>query len=331
MKAIVQDRYGSPDVLTFSDVDEPVPAANEVLVRVRASSVNAYDWHLMRGDPALARLASPAVFGLRAPKRRIRGRDVAGIVEAVGANVTQWKPGDEVYCDVGDANGAFAEYVCAPENLVATKPANLTFEQAAAVPIAANTALIGLRDVANVQIGQRLLINGATGGVGTYAVQLGKAFGAHVTAVCRTRNVELVRSLGADHVVDYTHEDFAKTRQRYDIVLDLVGNRSLTTLRSVATPEAAVVLSGGGTSKGGSLVGPMGLFLWAKLSARFVPQRLLEITVAPSGESLAELRELIEAGRVTPAIDRQYSLSEVPDAIRYVENEHARAKVVISV
>lgn len=329
MKAIVQDRYGSPDVLTFSDVDEPAPAANEVLVRVRAASVNAYDWHVMRGDPVIARLAAPTVFGLRAPKRRIRGRDVAGIVEAVGANVTRWKNGDEVYCDVGDPNGAFAEYVCVPEDLVATKPANLTFEQAAAVPIAANTALIGLRDVANVQIGQRLLINGASGGVGTYAVQLGKAFGADVTAVCRTRNIELVRSLGADHVVDYTREDFTKSRQRYDIVLDLVGNRSLTALRSVATPEAAVVLSGGGTSKGGSLVGPMGLFIWAKLSAQFVPQRLLEIDVAPSGESLTALRELIEAKRVMPAIDRQYSLSEVPDAIRYLETEHARAKVVI--
>lgn len=331
MKAIVQDRYGSPDVLTFSDVDEPVPEANEVLVRVRAASVNAYDWHVMRGDPYIARLASPAVFGLRAPKRRIRGRDVAGVVEAVGANVQQWKNGDEVYCDVGDANGAFAEYVCVPEDLVGTKPANLTFEQAAAVPIAANTALVGLRDVADVQIGQRLLINGASGGVGTYAVQLGKAFGAHVTAVCSTRNVELVESLGADAVVDYKREDFTKRTTRYDVVLDLVGNRSLTDLRNVATPDAAIMLSGGGVSKGGSLVGPMGLFIRAKLVDRFISQRLLEISPVPSRQALTTLRELIEAGRVTPAIDRGYKLSEVPDAIRYVENDHARAKVTITV
>jgi NADPH:quinone reductase-like Zn-dependent oxidoreductase len=331
MKAIVQERYGSPDVLTFSDVDEPTPAANEVLVRVRAASVNAYDWHVMRGDPYVARLAAPTVFGLRGPKHRIRGRDVAGVVEAVGAEVTLWKTGDEVYCDAGDAQGAFAELVSVPAELLDVKPANLTFEQAAAVPIAANTALVGLRDVANIQIGQRLLINGASGGVGTYAVQLGKAFGAHVTAVCSTRNVELAQELGADVVVDYRQEDFTKRTTRYDVVLDLVGNRSLTELRSVATPDGAVVLSGGGVSKGGSLVGPMGLFMKAKLASRFVSQRLLEITPTPSRQALADLRELLEAGRLTPAIDRGYELNEVPDAIRYVETKHARAKVVISV
>jgi NADPH:quinone reductase-like Zn-dependent oxidoreductase len=326
MKAIVQDRYGTVE---FGVADTPVAAANEVLVEVRAASVNAYDWHVMRGDPYLARLASAAVFGLRGPTRKIRGRDFAGRVVAVGVDVTRFRPGDEVFGDLGTADGAFAEFVNAPENQVARKPANLTFEQAAAVPLAGNTALMGLRDVANVHTGQQVVVNGASGGVGTFAVQLAKAFGAEVTAVCSTRNVELMHDLGADHVVDYTRHDF--TERRYDVVFDLVANRSLTDLRRALTPAGTLVLSGGGVSSGGSLVGPMGLLVKAKLSARFVRQRVALLTEVPNAENLAALRELIESGAVTPVIDRTYPLPEAVAAIRYVEIEHARAKVVVTV
>jgi len=325
MKAIVQDRYGAVE---FGVVDTPVAAANEVLVEVRAASVNAYDWHVMRGDPYLARLAMPAVFGLRRPTRKIRGRDFAGLVTAVGGDVTSFRPGDEVFGDLGHASGAFAEYVCAPENQVARKPANLTFEQAAAVPLAANTALMGLRDVAEVHKGQRVAVNGASGGVGTFAVQLAKSFGAEVTGVCSTRNVELVRGLGADHVVDYTRHDF--TEHRYDVVFDLVANRSLTDLRRALTPAGTLVLSGGGVSNGGSVVGPMGLLIKSKLVSRFVSQRICALTEAPGTANLATLCDFIESGGVTPAIDRTYPLSEAAEAIRYVELEHARAKVVLT-
>jgi NADPH:quinone reductase-like Zn-dependent oxidoreductase len=331
MKAIVQDRYGSPDVLALQDVDPPVAADNEVLVRVHAAAVNAYDWHFMRGDPYLARLAFPAFLGLRGPKRKIRGRDFAGRVEAVGRAVTRFGPGDEVYGDLGHLNGAFAEYVAVPDGQVDRKPANLTMEQAAAVPLAGNTALMGMRDVGQVQPGQRVLINGASGGVGTFAVQIAKAFGAEVTGVCRTRNVDLVRSLGADHVIDYTREDFAAAGQRYDLVFDLVANRSLTDLRRALTPRGTLVLSGGGNSTGGSLIGPMALGIKAMAVSRLVGQRLVQLTERPSTANLAALRELIESGKVTPVIDRTYPLSDVPEAIRYVEVEHARAKVVITV
>jgi NADPH:quinone reductase-like Zn-dependent oxidoreductase len=331
MKAIVQDRYGPPDVLTLQDVDPPVAADSEVLVRVHAAAVNAYDWHFMRGDPYLARLMASAWLGLRGPKRPIRGRDFAGRVEAVGRNVTRFRAGDEVYGDLGHLNGAFAEYVSVPDGQVDRKPANLTMEQAAAVPLAANTALMGLRDVGQVQPGQRVLINGASGGVGTFAVQIAKAFGAEVTGVCRTRNVELVRSMGADHVIDYTREDFAAGGQRYDVVFDLTAKRSLTDLRRALTPQGTLILSGGGTSEGGSLVGPMGLGIKAMVLSRFVSQRLVQLMEQPSKENLATLRELIESGKLTPVIDRTYPLSAVPDAIRYVEVEHARAKVVITI
>jgi NADPH:quinone reductase-like Zn-dependent oxidoreductase len=328
MKAIVQDRYGSPDVLQLGDVDKPVPAHDEVLVRVHAAAVNARDWHLMRGDPYLARLMIPAELGFGGPKLKIRGTDFAGRVETVGQQVTRLRPGDEVF---GEVPGAFAEYVCVPDNLVEPKPANLTFEQAAALPLAANTALMGLRDVGRVQPGQHVLINGASGGVGTFAVQIAKSMGAEVTGVCSTRNTDLVAMLGADHIIDYTRDDFTRGGRRYDVVLDLVGNRSLTDCRRALTPTGTLILSGGGVSNGGSLIGPVGLIIRGQLMSRFVRHRLLVLTATPSKENLATLRELAESGKITPVIDRTYPLNEVPDAIRYLETEHARAKVVITI
>lgn len=323
MKAIVQDRYGSPDVLRVEEVGKPTVAGHEVLVRVRAASVNARDWHVMRGDPYLARL----VFGLTRPKMRIRGTDFAGVVEAVGENVKRFAPGDEVF---GEAEGAFAEYVAAPEDLVAPMPSNVTFEQACALPLAANTALMGLRDAARVQPGHRVLINGASGGVGTFAVQMAKVFGAEVTGVCSTRNVELVGSLGADHVVDYTRADFAKADARYDAVFDLVGNRTLKDLRSVLTAEGVLVLSGGGMSEGGSLVGPMGLIVKGQVVSRLARQKVLVLTAKAGRENLEALAELAGAGKITSAIDRTYAFDEAPEAIRHLEVAHARAKVVIT-
>jgi NADPH:quinone reductase-like Zn-dependent oxidoreductase len=324
MKAIVQDRYGSPDNLKFEEVDKPAPAENEVLVRVHAAAVNALDWHVMRGDPYLARTS----IGFGGPKAKIRGRDFAGVVEAVGPSVGRLRPGDEVF---GEADGTFAEYVCARDTMVDTKPANLTFEQAAAVPLAGNTALMGLRDGARLQPGQRILINGASGGVGLYAVQVAKAFGADVTGVCSTRNVDLVKTSGADHVVDYTRDDFTRGGQRYDVVFDLVGNHSLGGLRRVLTPEGALILSGGGVFTGGSFFGPMGLMIRGMAMSRFIRQRLVILQVVQSTENLATLRDLAEAGKLTPIIDRTYPLSEAAEAIRYLEGEHARAKVVITV
>ena len=324
MKAIVHDRYGAPDVLRLAEVDKPVPAGNEVLVRVHAAAVNARDWHAMRGDPYLARLS----FGLGSPKVRIRGTDFAGRVEAVGRDVTRFQPGDEVY---GEVEAAFAEYVRVRDDLVERKPANLSFAQAAAIPLAGNTALMGLRDVAHTGPGQRILINGASGGVGTFAVQLAASFGAQVTGVCSTRNAELVRSLGADHVIDYTREDFTRAGERYDVVFDLVGNRSLADLRRAVTPTGTLILSGGGVSEGGSLVGPIGLVVRGQLLSRFVRQRVITLSATPSAANLATLRELAESGALTPVIDRTHPLSETAEAIRYVEEEHARAKVVLSV
>jgi NADPH:quinone reductase-like Zn-dependent oxidoreductase len=324
MKAIVQDRYGPPDVLELRDIETPTAGNNEVLVRVHAAAVNALDWHYMRGDPYVARPS----MGLRRPKVRIRGRDFAGRVEAVGEGVDRFRPGDEVF---GEADGAFAEYVSAPAGAVDPKPANLTFEQAAAVPVAGNTALMGLRDLAQARPGQQVLINGASGGVGTFAVQIAKSLGAEVTGVCSARNADLVRSIGADHVIDYASEDFSRNGQRYDVVFDLVGNRSLTDCRRALTPEGTLVLSGGGVSTGGSLVGPMALFVKGMLLSRFVRHRLLQFTEKPSSGNLAALRELIESGAVAPVVDRTYQLSEVPEAIRYLEVDHARAKVVIAV
>ncbi|QIS09961.1 NAD(P)-dependent alcohol dehydrogenase [Nocardia arthritidis] len=330
MKAIVQERYGAPDVLTLRDVPVPQPGADEVRVRVHAASVNAYDWHVLRGDPRVMRLISPTC-GLRGPKRPIRGRDFAGRVTAVGSAVTLLRVGDEVYGDLGEADGAFAEYVCAPAELVDIKPAGLTFEQAAAVPLAGITALMGLRDVGQVRPGQQVLINGASGGVGTFAVQLAKAFGAQVTGVCSTRNAELVRSLGADDIVDYTREDFAANGKRYDIVFDLVANRSLGALKNALRPEGVLVISGGGVFTGGSFLGPIALSIKGQLAARFGRVRARQLMEKPGRDKLATLRELIESGSVRPVIDRTYPLDRAPDAIRYLESEHARAKVVLTV
>jgi NADPH:quinone reductase-like Zn-dependent oxidoreductase len=328
MKAIVQDRYGSSDVLEFQDVERPEPAGDQVLVRVRAAAVNAYDWHVMRGDPYLARLS----LGLGRPKARVRGRDFAGIVEAVGEDVTRVRPGDEVFGDLGTADGAFAEYACVPEAGVERKPGNLTFEQAAALPLAGTTALKGLRDLGRLTAGQRVLVNGASGGVGTFAVQIARSLGAEVTGVCSTRNAELVTSLGADHVIDYTKDDFTGGERRYDVVFDLVANHSLAALRRVLTPNGRLVLSGGGVSDGGSVLGPMALVLQGVVVSRFARQRrVLLLSTPPDHRILASLRELAEAGTLTPVIDRTYPLAEAPEAIRYLEIDHARAKVVITV
>jgi NADPH:quinone reductase-like Zn-dependent oxidoreductase len=324
MRAILQDRYGSPDALRLADVETPAPTGGDVLVKVHAAALNAADWHIMRGDPYLARLT----IGLNAPKAKIRGRDFAGVVEATGPGVTRFQPGDRVY---GEADGAFADYVRVADTQVEAMPANLTFEQAAAVPLAGRTALTGLRDAGRLQKGQRVLINGASGGVGTFAVQIAKALGGEVTAVCRTGNIDLVTRLGADHVVDYTRADFARTPQRYDLLFDLVGNRRLGELRRCLTPDGALILSGGGTSNGGSLIGPMGLMMAGTVISRFVSQRIVVLNTPPSAEHLATLRQMIEAGVVTPAIDRTYPLSDVPRAMRYLESEHSPAKVVISI
>jgi NADPH:quinone reductase-like Zn-dependent oxidoreductase len=324
MKAIMQDRYGPPSALQLREIDSPVPAEGEVLVRVRAAAVNALDWHLVRGDPYLARLS----LGLRRPSVPVRGRDFAGLVEAVGPGVTTLEPGDEVY---GVANGSFAEYAIAKLDAIDRKPANLSFEQAAAIPLAGVTALMGVRDAAGIHKGQTILINGASGGVGPYAIQIAKSYGAEVTAVCRTRNVDLVRSVGADHVVDYTREDFTRSGRRYDVVFDLVGNRSMRECRRALRRGGVLVLSGGGVYRGGSLFGPLGLIIGATVKRRFVRDRVVVLTAHPSSAHLAALRELAEAGRLTPVIDRTYPLADVAAAISYLEGEHARAKVVITV
>lgn len=326
MKAIAQDTYGSADVLELGDIDMPVLGDHDVLVRVHAAAVNPGDWHFMRGQAYIVRLVGFGMgFGLRRPRNRVRGMDVAGRVEAVGKNVTRFRPGDEVF---GLGDGAFAEYTCAPESSLSPKPANLTFEQAAAVPEAASIALQGLRDKGRIQPGQRVLINDASGGVGTFAVQLARAFGAHVTGVCSARNADLVRSIGADQVVDYTHEDFTQGAQRYDLILDLVGNRSLSDCRRVLTPEGTLVLSSG---DGGRWLGPMGLIVKALALSPFVRQKLRPLAAMPNTENLTVLTDLIESGKVTPIIDRTYPLVETPDAIRYLEEGHARGKVVITV
>ncbi|MBM2615244.1 NAD(P)-dependent alcohol dehydrogenase [Actinoplanes sp. LDG1-06] len=325
MKAIAQEKYGEMGLV---DVAQPVCGPGTVLVRVHAASINARDWHMMRGDPYLARLT---MMGPRRPRTKIRGTDFAGTVEAVGAGVEQFQVGDEVFGDLGDAHGAFASYVCAPAATIEFKPAGIGFPEAAALPLAGSTALMGLRDVGRVRPGSRVLINGASGGVGTYAVQIAKALDAHVTAVCSTRNVDLVRSLGADEVVDYRKQDFP-TSPSYDVVFDLVGNRSLRDLRQVLAPGGTLVLSGGGTFGGRpSLVGPMRLIIEAQLAARFSRLRMVVLSVPPSRSLLAGLRELVEAGRLTSVIDRTYPLDQVPEAVNYMETEHVRAKVVITV
>jgi len=321
MRAIVYTEYGSPDVLQFTEVAKPTPKADEVLIRVLAASVNPLDWHFMRGTPYLVRIMA----GLRKPKVTCLGVDVAGQVEAVGENVTQFQPGDEVF---GGCKGAFAEYVCASERSLVLKPANVTFEQAAAVNVAAISALQGLRDKGQIQRGQKVLINGAAGGVGTFAVQIAKAFGADVTGVCSTRNVDMVRSIGADQVVDYTQKDFTKSGQRYDLILDMIGNHSLSELRSALAPKGTLVLVGGPDE--GRWLEPLPGLLKTVVLSRFVSQKLLPFLAHLSKDDLLVVRELLERGKVVPVIDRSYPLSDVPEAIRYLEEGHARGKVVIT-
>ena len=323
MKAIVQDTYGATDVLELRDIDKPEIAEGDVLVRVRAAGVDRGVWHVMTGLPYPIRLAG---YGLRAPKTPVLGADMAGVVEAVGNDVTRFQPGDEVF---GIGEGAFAEYARARESKLAPKPANLTFEQAAVVAISGLTALQGLRDHGKVRPGQKVLIIGASGGVGTYAVQLAKAFGAEVTGVCSTTKVDMVRSLGADHVIDYTREDFAEGEQRYDVILDTGGNASLSRLRRALAPKGTLVIVGAET--GGRWLGGTDRQLRALLLSRFIDQKLTTFVSRGNHQDLIVLKELIESGKITPVIDRTYPLTEAPKAIRYLEQGHARGKVVITV
>jgi NADPH:quinone reductase-like Zn-dependent oxidoreductase len=321
MKAIVYRQYGSPDVLALQDIPKPVPNEGEALVRVHAASVNPLDWHVLRGKPYIVRTTA----GWRRPKRHIPGVDVAGVVEAVGPNVTDLKPGDEVY---GEKTRACAEYVCGPARLFVPKPANLTMEEAAAVPVGAATALQALRDKGALQPGQTVLVNGASGGVGTFTVQLAKALGAHVTGVCSTPNVELVRSLGADRVIDYTGADFTKAPERYDLIIDNAGNHSMLAMRRCLTATGAVVLVG---APKGEWIAPLLRIFGSQVLSRFGSRKLLWHLTDITREDLLYLSELLEAGTIKPVIDRRYPLAEVPEAIRYLETMRARAKVVITV
>jgi NADPH:quinone reductase-like Zn-dependent oxidoreductase len=323
MKAIVRDTYGSVDVLELRDIDGPVGGDDDVVVQVRAAGVDQGVWHVMAGLPYPIRLAG---FGLRAPKNPVLGADVAGVVAEVGNGVTRFQPGDEVF---GIAKGSFAEYARASEDRLAPKPANLTFKQAAVVAISGLTALQGVRDHAKVRPGQEVLIVGASGGVGTYAVQVARAFGAQVTGVCSTTKVDLVRSLGADHVIDYTREDFADGQQRYDAILDVGGNASLSRLRRALTPNGTLIITGGETD--GRWLGGTDRQLRALVLSPFVGQKLGTFVSRENHGDLMVLKELIEAGKVTPVVDRAYPLSDVPDAIRYMREGRARGKLVITV
>ena len=322
MKAIVYEEYGSPDVLELRDVEKPTPKDDEVLVKVYAVSANAADLHLLRADPFLIRLSS----GLLKPKNKILGSDIAGRVEAIGRNIKQFKPGDEVFGDISAGGwGGFAEYVCAHEDALVLKPANLSFEEAAAVPMAAVTALQGLRSKGQIQPGQKVLINGASGGVGMFAVQIAKAFGAEVTAVCSTRNLDIMRSIGADHVIDYTQEDFTQNGKHYDLILAANGDRSISDYRRVLTPRGTYVMTGGAMAQLSEVMlkGP-----WISMTGK---QKMGNLLAKPNKQDLAFIKELLEAGKVRPVIDRCYPLSEVADAMRYLEEGHAQGKVVITV
>jgi NADPH:quinone reductase-like Zn-dependent oxidoreductase len=328
MSAVMQETYGGPAVLALRETRRPEPATGQVLVRVRAASLNAADWHIMRGLPFMARLT----VGLRAPRGQVRGSDVAGVVEAVGSGVTRWQAGDEVYGELGLGGGGFAEYAVVDQAMLVAKPPTLSFEEAAAVPLAGRTALVCLREASRLADGQRLLVNGASGGVGTYAVQLGHALGAEVTAVCRTRNVDLVRSLGAKHVIDYTREDVAASGSTYDVVLDLVGNRTLRDLRRLVTPGGVLVLSGGGNSTGKrQVLGPAWLMLRGKVAAPFLKLKVSVPQVPQDPAQLADLAALVAAGTITPVLDRTFPLAEAAAAMTYLETEHARGKVVLTV
>jgi len=325
MKAIVYSDYGLSN-LKLENIEKPVPNDDQILVKVRAASINPYDWHFVEGTPYIMRMMG---VGLRKPKDIQLGVDFAGTVEAVGKNVTQFKPGDDVF---GGRGGAFAEYVCRrAEGAVALKPANLTFEQAASVNIAGITALQALRDKGKVQPGQKVLINGASGGVGTFAVQIAKTFGADVTGVCSTRNVDLVRSLGADHVIDYTKEDFAKGTERYDVILDNVPNHSLSECRRILTPNGKYVMIGGGGPNDSRWVGPFGRVIKTMVLSPFTSQKMGMMMADANGKDLTILADMMQSGKLKPVIDRTYKLNEVPAAIAYLEEGHARGKVVITV
>lgn len=322
MKAIVYEQYGSPDVLKYKEVPKPEPAENEVQVKLRATGLNAADWHMMRADPFLVRFEA----GLTAPKRQILGADIAGEVEAIGPGVTQFRPGDAVYGEIAGCGwGGLAEYVCAKETCLAPKPANLTWEQAAAVPMAAFTALQALRDKGQVQAGQKVLIHGAGGGVGTFTVQLAKVFGAEVTAVCGPRNVQQARTLGADHVIDYTETDFAEQGQLYDLILAVNGSRSLADYRRCLRPGGVYVMVGGSTGQifQALLLGP----IYSLVGGR----KMGNLLAHTSQSDLIYLKELLEAGKIAPVMDRCYPLEKAPDAMRYLEEGHAQGKIVISI
>jgi NADPH:quinone reductase-like Zn-dependent oxidoreductase len=321
MRAAVYSRYGPPDVVQLKDVEMPVPKEGEVLIRVRAASVNPLDWHFMRGTPYFLRVMT----GLGKPKDQRLGVDVAGEVEAVGGKVTQFKPADEVF---GSCRGAFAEYACTSESALVTKPDNVTFEQAASVPVAAFTSLQGLRDKGHIQPGQKVLINGAAGGVGTFAVQIGKSFDAHVTGICSTRNLDMVKALGADRVIDYTQEDFTKGGPQYDIILDCIGNHSLSACRRVLNPKGNYIGVGG--SKSRWMIGALASGLAAPVLSRVVSQNFNMVLAKSSTADLTIMCGLMKAGKVTPVIDKRYRLNQVPEAIRYLEEGHARGKVVIT-
>jgi NADPH:quinone reductase-like Zn-dependent oxidoreductase len=322
MKAIVNTKYGSPDVLRLKEVDKPTPSENEVLVKVYATSINAADWHLLTADIFLVRLN----MGLFKPKLTILGCDIAGLVEAVGSNVKQFKPGDAVFGDVfGHNYGGFAEYVTTAESDLALKPANLSFDEAAAVPLAGRTALQGLRDLGQIQAGQNVLINGASGGVGTFAVQVAKYFGAEVTAVCSNRNVDMARKLGADHVIEYTKEDFTQNGQQYDLILAVNGYHPISDYRRALCSKGIYVMSGG------SLTQLTEVMLRGPGMTKKDGQQMRSLTLKPNPRDLPLLKELLETGKVVPVIDKKYSLSEVPDALRYFGMGHAQGKIVITV
>lgn len=324
MKAIVQNVYGSPDVLRLEDIDKPRVGDKDVLVRVHAAGVDSGVWHLMTGKPYLLRLFG---FGVRTPKLRVRGRDLAGTVSAVGGNVTRFQPGDEVFGT--SLSGTYADYAVAGEDRLELKPANLTFEEAAAVPVSAAAALHGLRDAGRIEEGQEVLIVGAGGGFGSFAVQFAKAYGANVTGVCSSSKVELVRSLGADHVIDYTKEDFADGGRRYDLILEIAGNNTpLSRLRKALTPKGTLVLAGG--EGGGEIFGGVGRQLGGLLWSFFISQKIRALVSGESVKDLQDLREFIEAGKVTPAIGKTFSLIEVPEAIRQLRAGEAHGKLVVT-
>ncbi len=320
MKAIVYERYGPPDVLQLKEVEKPTPKDNEVLIKVHAASVNSWDWELLRGKPFVNRL----LFGLLKPKIKILGVDIAGRVEAVGRNVKQFQPGDEVFGDISGCGwGGFAEYVCARENALVLKPASMTFELAAAIPQTAVMALQGLRDKGQIQPGQKVLINGAGGGVGTFAVQIAKSFGAEVTGVDSTRKLDMVRSIGADQVIDYTKEDFTKSGQRYDLILDVAAYHSIFDYKRALSPKGIYIMIGGSSAR---IFQVMFLGPWISMTG----SKKLGILAHKPNKGLDFMKELFEAGKVVPVIDRRYPLSEVPEAIRYLEKGHAQGKVVIT-